>query len=159
VQEESMAIPAAQYLRMSETSLGGSSPTNGLKWMAIMACTSLYQANWNSMKNQGVKPYNSNLHMILGTATEFGAEPIIGQYWADYMLGDPSTNRAPMKIRDAWYAAGRQAYQQVYQDVGLPYPTEFAVAADDNCSEDSLQTNSVPSGGTWNYYLKNQVYP
>jgi hypothetical protein len=99
------------------------------------------------------------MHMILGCATEANAEPLIGQYWADYMLGDPSTNRAPMKIRDAWFAAGQQAYLQVYTVVVVPNPTKFAVAADSNCSEDYLQTNSVPSGGTWNYYLSKQVYP
>jgi Family of unknown function (DUF6345)/FlgD Ig-like domain/Bacterial Ig domain len=151
----------AQYLRMSEMSLGGSSPTNGLKWMAIMGCFSLYPQNWTSMKNQGVKPYNGNLHMILGCATDFAAEPIIGQYWADYMLGiDPKTRQPvqPMKIRDAWYAAANNAYRDL-RILGAPNPTVLAVVADGNCSEDSLQTNSVPSGGTWSYSNSKTVYP
>ncbi|MGH7954060.1 MAG: DUF6345 domain-containing protein, partial [Limisphaerales bacterium] len=152
---------SAQYLRMTDMQLGGSSPTNGLKWMAILACDSLYQKNWNSMISQNAKPYNSNLHMILGTETLASADPLIGQYWADYMLGDPSTNRPPMKIRDAWYQAAIQAYKVgVAKGFVYPNPTIFAVEADPNCTEDYLQTktNSVPSGGTW-IYSSATVYP
>jgi hypothetical protein len=152
----------AQYLRMSEMNLGGSSPTNGLKWMAIMACTSLYQANWSSMRSQQVKPYNSNLHMILGCGTDFAAEPLIATYWADYMLGiDPVTSkpRPAMKIRDAWYQASLDAYAKLYTTITIPNPTVLAVVADSNCTEDYLQTNSVPAGGTWSYYNSKQVYP
>lgn len=150
----------AQYLRMTDMSLGGSSPTNGLKWMAILACFSLYQQNWTSMNNQNAHPYNSNLHMILGTGTEFDADPLIGQYWADYMLGDPSVHRDPMKIRDAWYQAAIQAYTVGVANgaPNYPNPTTFAVVADPSCTEDSLQTNSVPTGGTWIYNSKT-VYP
>ncbi len=56
----------ASYMRMSEMNFGGSSPTNGLKWMAILACNSLYHTAWNSMQSQQVKPYNGNLHLLLG---------------------------------------------------------------------------------------------
>lgn len=156
----------AQYVRMSDMTLGGSSPTNGLKWMAILACTSLYQQNWSSMKSQGVKPYNGNMHMILGAATDVADEPLIGQFWADNILGNPSAQPSPippMKIRDAWYAAGEAAYTiGVTNGVGsfYPNPMKYAVAADGNCSEDSLQTNSVPSGsGVWSYYDSQQVFP
>jgi len=154
---------SAQYLRMSEMTLGGSSPTNGLKWMALLACTSLFQQNWSSMQSQNVNPYNSNLHMILGTATDNAVDPLIGQFWADFMLGDPNAKpsaRPPMKIRDAWYAAGRAAYQVGIANgaVGYINPTKFAVVADPNCTEDSLQTNSVPMGGMWHYDI-NQVFP
>jgi hypothetical protein len=143
----------AQYLRMTDMIMGGSSPTNGLKWMAIMACDSLYHQNWNSMISQNAKPYNSNLHMILGTGTEFGADPLVGQYWADYMIGDPSVSRPPMQIRLAWYNAAYYAYKAgVANGVSdYPNPTTFVVVGDPNCMSDMLQTNSVPSGGTWQY--------
>jgi hypothetical protein len=153
---------SAQYLRMSDMNLGGSSSTNGLKWMALLACDSLFQTDWNSMKSQSVKPYNSNLHMILGCGTDFAAEPLIGQFWADYMLGlDPTTSKpqAVMKIRDAWYQAANDAYKKVGPFVSIPNPTVLAVAADSNCSEDFLQTNSPPSESTWNYYNNKTVYP
>jgi hypothetical protein len=144
---------SAQYLRMTDMNLGGSSPNNGLKWMAIMACTSLYQHNWKSIISQNAKPYNSNLHMILGTGTDFGADPLIGQYWADYMLGNPAVGRKPMTIQDAWYNAAYQAYTAgVNNGVGnYPNPIIFAVVSDPNCVNDTLQIYSAPSGGTWTY--------
>jgi hypothetical protein len=155
----------AQYLRMSEMSLGGDSPTNGLKWMAIMGCWSLYPQNWNNMQNQNVKPYNSNLHMILGCATDFAAEPLIGQLWADYMLGiDPQTRKpaTPKKIRDAWYAAANDAYRTLQTGfrLNIPNPTKLVIAADDNCFDDYLQTttNTVLSGH-WHIDNPVQVYP
>jgi hypothetical protein len=149
----------AQYLRMSDMSLGGPTPTNGLKWMALLACTSLYPQNWNSMQSQNVYPYNSNLHLLLGTATDFGAEPLIGQLWADYMLR--GTNGSPMKIRDAWYAAATQAYKiGTARLVAYPNPTKFVVAGDNNCFDDYLQTqtNTVLSGA-WHIDTAVQVYP
>jgi len=78
----------SQYLRMSEMNFGGPTRTNGLKWMVLDACTSLYHVNWSSMQSQNVKPYNSNLHLLLGVDTDDSVEPLIGQYFADYMLGD-----------------------------------------------------------------------
>ena len=84
----------SQYLRMSEMNFAGPTRTNGLKWMVLDACTSLYHVNWSSMQSQNVKPYNSNLHLLLGVDTDDSVEPLIGQYFADYMLGDPSVPRS-----------------------------------------------------------------
>jgi len=158
----------ATYVRMSEMNFGGSAPssgpTNGLKWMAILACHSLYQANWNSMKNAGIKPYNGNLHMLLGADTEFAGDPLIGQYWADLMMGDPNAKpkvRDPMNIRDAWYQAARNVYAAgAARGDNSDYinPTRFATATDPNCFDDTLQTNSIPAG-TGLQYDNNQVYP
>ena len=75
---------SGQWLRTSEMNLGGSG-TNGLKWIGIYACFSLYQANWNSMKNAAVKPYNSNLHLLLGSATDCYPSLTFGKNWAQYM--------------------------------------------------------------------------
>jgi hypothetical protein len=154
----------SQYVRMSEMQFGGSGPTNGLKWMALMACSSLHQVNWQSMQNQNIKPYNSNLHMFLGADTEFELDPNISQYWADYMIGDPNaipTPRLPMPIRAAWYQAASDAYH-----VPLPpnqshtvSPMKFASAYDNACVGDYLQTrtNTVLSG-SWGKDAS-QVYP
>jgi hypothetical protein len=145
---------------MTSMNLGGSSPTNGLKWMCIMGCMSLYHANWNSMISQNAKPYNSNLHMILGAGTDMSPDPLVGRKWADYMLGNPNAQpspQPPMTIQDAWYNAGYYAYQAL-GSANLPNPTTFAVVADPNCTNDKLQTNSPPSGGTWTY-SSFQVYP
>jgi hypothetical protein len=152
----------SQYLRMSEMNFGGPTRTNGLKWMVLDACTSLYHVNWSSMQSQNVKPYNSNLHLLLGVDTDDSVEPLIGQYFADYMLGDPSVPRAPMTIHDAWYAAARQAYADGSRN-GTSYqvnPMIYAIAGDSACFSDYLQTktNTVLNGGSWTRDTS-QVYP
>lgn len=145
---------AVSYLRMSQMSLGGDQ-TNGLKWMAILACNSLFHADWSSMQSQQVYPYNSNLHLLLGVGTFFALEPTLAQNWADLMLGN-ATN-APMTILTAWYAAAKQAYAESKNS--YINPTVFAVAGDNACKGDYLQnrTNTVLSG-SW-FYDSQQVYP
>ena len=99
-----------QYLRMSEMNLGGSDPTNGLKWFVFFACDSLHQANWNSMINAGQQPYNGNMHLILGANSVIRANTVLMQKWAQYMnYGKGSFN--PMTIQDAWYQASQNAYR------------------------------------------------
>ena len=157
----------AQYLRMSEMNFGGAG-SNGLKWVALMACRSLYPQNWTSMQSQNVFPYNSNLHMILGTATDDNVETSVGSNFAHYMTkgrpgGDPLNGHqlGPMSIHDAWYQAAIDAYYYKGTVQGVPYsvnPMVFATAYDNNCYYDTLQTNYPPSGGTWGKDTR-QVYP
>jgi len=141
---------SAQYLRFSEMNLGGSG-TNGLKWMVIDACYSLYQANWNSMKNKGVKPYNSNLHMILGAQTETWTSSRKWQNFAHYMNYGTSilaNHYNPLTIRNAYY----QGTQDAFHGVLLPAGTAItlAVAGDSACMDDTLQTTNTPSG-SWQW--------
>jgi hypothetical protein len=151
---------SAQYLRMSEMSFGGDG-TNGLKWMAIAACTSLYHVNWSSMKSQDIYPYTGGLHLLLGVDTDNFTDKYLGQSWAAFMLGQPKANPpvVPMKIRDAWYAGAQKAYKAS----NVPYsvsPMKFAVAGDSAAFNDYLQTktNTVLSG-TWTIDPPTQVYP
>lgn len=147
-----------QWLRLSQMTLGGSSSTNGLKWFALLSCFSLYQANWNSMQSHEVYPYNSNLHLLLGTDSENYTSPTILQYWAQDMI--VGTNNpfagggfAPLTIKTAWFQAAENAYQ------GGSYGNTivFAVAGDSACQNDTLQSYSSP-GGTWTYSSQ-QVWP
>jgi len=142
---------SAQYLRMSEMNLGGAG-TNGLKWMGIMACFSLYHVNWTSMQGQNIKPYNSNLHLLLGTDSLVYTDNHIMELWAQYMAKGKGTN-APMTIKNAWITAATDAYHQN----SYPITMKFAVAGDSACGNDSLATNSAPTG-TWTY-TSTQVYP
>ena len=145
----------ATYLRMSEMNLGGAG-SNGLKWMAIMACFSLYHTDWQNMQSLGVKPYNNNLHLFLGCDTTEYSNPNLMAYWVRYMAFGQSTNYSPMTIRAAWYQAARYAYQLS----GIHYaisPLTFAVAGDSACHDDMLQTNYPPTG-SW-FYDSQQVYP
>jgi len=149
-----------QYLRMSQMNFGGSG-ANGLKWIGIYACYSLYHVNWSSMKNAGVKPYNSNLHLLLGSDAACYPSLTFGTYWAKYMNYGTSTNAAspnPLTIRAAWYQAARDAYK-MYK-VSLPDGASsavMAVAGDAACMDDTLQTNYSPMGN-WTYD-NNPVWP
>jgi hypothetical protein len=149
---------SAQYLRLSEMNLGGSG-TNGLKWMALNSCRSLYQANWNSMKNAGIKPYNGNLHLLMGENTDGFTSSSFGWYWAKYINFGTGTNAAsfsPLTVRAAWYQAAKDAYHNVAFPAGTP-AISYAVAGDSACHDDTLQTNSTP-GGSW-FYDSTQVWP
>jgi hypothetical protein len=137
----------AAYLRMSEMSFG-SSDTNGLKWMAIAACNSLFHTDWNNMQSMGVKPYNANLHLFLGTDTVVWTDDHIMEIWAKYMTKGKGTNATPMKIKDAWINAAKDAYAQS----GFNYTNamKFAYAGDTSCIDDTTSSTTTP-GGTWTY--------
>jgi hypothetical protein len=150
---------SATYLRLSEMNLGGAG-TNGLKWMALMACNSLYGANWTTMQDQGIHPYNNNLRLLLGAETAFTIEPQVAEFWADDMLGDPSKGRAPITIEAAWYDAFTRSYKVTNAFFVPVNPTKVSVAGDTACFLDYLKdrTNTVMSG-TWTIHSPHQVYP
>ena len=132
----------------------GNADTNGLKWMAIHACNSLRQQQWYSMQNAGVRPYNSNLHLLLGTDSISYADPDIPAHWAQYITRGKIV-LTPMKIEEAWYAAAQDTFRQT----GFNYTNSifFVVAGDAACADDYLATNSVPTGSS--YYSSMQVWP
>jgi len=152
----------SSYLRMSDMDFGGITPTNGLKWMALAACSSLYHVNWSSMNSQSVKPYNSNLHLLLGADTVIDIQSRIGEYWAAYMLGDTNitpVNRGIETIRQAWY----DAFHDAYQEEGGAHtvsPMKLVIAGDNACLGDYLQTqtNTVLSG-SWQELTAVTIYP
>jgi hypothetical protein len=143
---------SAQYIRMSQMNLG-SAATNGLKWMAIAACNSLYHSDWTSMEGAGAQPYNSNLHLLLGTDTSVYTDSHIMQLWAQYMT--KGKNGPPMAIGNAWVTAASDAYHQTKFNYVLTM--KFAVAGDSACIGDTLSSSSTP-GGSWTYSAT-QVYP
>jgi len=144
---------SAQYLRMSEMNLGNAD-TNGLKWMAIAACNSLYHTDWQNMQNNGITPANGNLHLILGTDTLAWTGPTVMSLWAKYMTKG-KTNNSPMTIESAWYAGPGDSYLQS----GFNYTNaiKFAAAGDFNCRDDYLLTNAPPAGSP--FYNSQQVWP
>jgi hypothetical protein len=141
------------YLRMSDMNLGGGGQ-NGLKWMAIDSCFSLQHNNWANMQSKGVKPYNGNLHLLLGCDTTSYIQPNMLGWWAKYMAWGV-TNNAPLQVRAAWYAAGSDAYNYAVMPEGQT-TLYWAVAGDNNCYYDTMQTNYNP-GGTW-FYERNPVW-
>jgi len=145
---------AATYLRMSDMNWGGSG-TNGLRWMAIMACFSLQHNNWASMQNKGIKPYNANLHLLSGCDTTEYTSPGLLKHFANFMAWG-ETNRNPLEVRVAWYKAAENDYAYAILPDGQT-PLQFAVAGDLSCYHDKLSTNYNPTG-TW-FYEKSQVWP
>jgi hypothetical protein len=139
-----------EYVRMSEMNFG-STGTNGLKWMAIFACNSLKEDKWNSMQSAGVTPFNSNLHLLLGTDTVVYTHDSISALWARAILG--LSYPTPRKIRQAWYDEARGAYGSA----SYPNTMNLSVAGWEDCWEDTLQNNSSPGGAI--QYETVQVYP
>lgn len=140
----------AQYARMSDMNFGGTG-THGLKWMAICACNSLLKQNWNSMKSARVTPFNSNLHLLLGTDSTTYCDDDIASFWAREMLG--LSYPTPQPIVTAWYHSAKVAYgTRTYTNTII-----LAVTGYQNCSGDTLQNYSSPGGTT--YYDSVQVWP
>ena len=123
------------WVRMSEMDFG-SPGTNGLKWMTLMACNSLRQQNWNSIRNAGWKPFNGNLHLLMGGNSLIDDDNLV--LWAKFMLGLDLNRKRP--IYDAWRDSA-------------PYcrhlPVQFAIAGFDDCKQDMLTgTNSYTPQGS-----------
>ena len=137
----------------------GGDGTNGLKWMAIAAAASLYHANWSSMQSQQVYPYTSGLHLLLGVDTHNETADSLGQDWVKFMRGGNELINNPRASAWPWYDGATHAYTN-FHAVHAVSPMVFAVAGDQACRGDMLQTktNTVLQGGTW-FYDTRQVYP
>jgi hypothetical protein len=158
---------SASYLRMSDFNLGGATTNSGLKWLALNACNGLYPANWNSMQSQNVFPYTSNMHMILGAATEMVTSPSQGTFFAQDLTGNPIAIPPipPMTLRNAWYDSFRRGMKADEGIYGVyPNPSQVTVAFNPNCLGDYLQTatNTVlytGNDGKWSLDIPVQVFP
>jgi hypothetical protein len=144
---------SAQYIGMAEMKFGGSG-TNGLQWMAIAACNSLFHTDWSSMATAGVQPYNGNLHLILGADSIIWTGDHVASYWGKYMTVGKVPG-APMSIQAAWIAGAQDAYAET----GFHYTNtmNFAASGDAACQNDTLQTNSTPGGSS--FYTSVKVWP
>src|SRR5579859_5639762 len=145
----------AQYLRFSEMKLGGSSSTNGLKWMVIDACYSLYGPNWSSMQSHGVYPYNGNLHMILGADSDTYTDNLKWYFFAKYINYGTGTRYNPNTIRQGYYQANIDAF--AHADLPDGETITLSTAYDTACIDDTLQTNTPPQG-TWQWSSQ-PIYP
>lgn len=110
------------------------------------------------MQSLNVKPYNSNLHLLLGANTTSYASATLLQNWAQNMIIGTNSffsgmGFTPMTVKAAWF----QAAQTAYQGSSFPSAVSFAVAGDTACQSDTLQSYSTP-GGSWTY-TSQQVWP
>lgn len=127
------------WIALSEFGLGGN-----LRWMAILACNSLRDQNYNSMANAGVLPIKSNLHLLCGTTTVSYMSNDIGTLWAAKMLG--SLLHSPQTIEQAWYGAGHDAYHNA-TNIPSGSTVVFRVAGFENCFNDTLQRYAGSTSG------------
>ena len=149
---ESLANNNGSWVRLSDMSLGSSnSATNSLRWMAIFACNSLRQANYDSMNNGGQLPITSNLHLLLGTDSVCYPTDNIAALWARSILGLSFVY--PQQIWEAWYTEARG----VYGSGSYPGAIKFAVAGWADNFSDTVQSTGGTSGDL--QYQSVQVYP
>ena len=98
----------SSYCRLDDCSFGAPG-TNGLKWMAILACSALNNSDYSSMYEFGRLPISNDLHLLLSASTVVTAAPTLGSEWAKNMLGLASTNGAET-VAQSWFDAGSRAY-------------------------------------------------
>jgi hypothetical protein len=149
---ESLANNNGSWVRLSDMNLGSAnSVTNSLRWMAIFACNSLREANYDSMSSGGQLPINSNLHLLLGTDSLCYSTDNIAALWARAILGLSFIN--PQQIWQAWYSEARIAYGSG----SYPGTIKFSVAGWADNLSDTLQSTGGTSGDL--QYQSMQVYP
>lgn len=89
---------SAPWLRLSEFGMGGN-----LRWMAILACNTLRDQNYNSMLSQGALPIKNNLHLLCAAST-FSACGDVGGLWANNMTKSSFLGfGGPETVQQAWY--------------------------------------------------------
>jgi Family of unknown function (DUF6345)/Bacterial Ig domain/FlgD Ig-like domain len=138
-------------MRFSDFDFGGSDPTNGLRWMTVIACNLLNQSDFNSMKNNSKLPINGNLHLLNGVAGAFpGFNDAIGTYYATNLLGGAT-------IRQAWVNAGITAYSKF--NLGNVGTITFVTEGWPDCMDDQLLLYSSPDSGDTVQYQFAPVYP
>jgi hypothetical protein len=124
---------SSTFLRLADFDFGGSDPTNGLRWMTIIACNMLNQSDYNSMNNNSRLPINDNLHLLNGVAGTFYGAPTVGTFYATNLLGGVS-------IKQSWINAGTAAYKGLI----LANPVNFVTAGWPDCQNDTLTSYSSP---------------
>ena len=96
------------FCRLDDCHFGGSG-TNGLKFMAILACSVLQNTPYNSLHLFGRLPISEDLHLLLTTSTVASSAPTLGSLWAGNMLGTHGTNGV-QTVKNSWFLAGHEAY-------------------------------------------------
>ena len=120
------------WIRMCQFGLGGN-----LKWLAILACNSLCDPNWQKMQSNGGIPLKTT-HLVCGAASVSFMTENIGKYWAQYL------NTRGEKVRDAWRDAAFKAYHEPLTSP-ITITVTFRVTGYPECMDDTLDSNTSPS--------------
>jgi hypothetical protein len=138
------------WIALSEFGFGG----GNLRWMAILACNSLHDDQYQSIVNHGVFPLGSENHLICGFATVGDISEEIGEIWAKKMTGTIFSSAE--SVKDAWFDAGHDQYH--YATNLIVGTVIFRVAGWDNCLDDTLKNYPGSTSGTLDFRDR-QVYP
>lgn len=91
---------ADPWIRLSDFWFDGN-----LRWIAIMACNTLRDANYNSMLNKNALPISDNFHLLCGATTVTYFSETLGENWAKQL-------KAKQPVGTAWFNAGIETYQR-----------------------------------------------
>ena len=90
-----------QWIRLSEFNFSGE-----MRWMFLLSCDGLRDANYYSMLNHNALPISDTCHLLCGASTELGFTEYLGENIAKEL-------KSKKAIPQAWFAAGRKTYKQV----------------------------------------------
>jgi hypothetical protein len=91
---------ADPWIRLSDFWFDGN-----LRWMGIMACNTLRDANYNSMLNKNALPISDNFHLLCGASTIIHFSEYLGEAWAKGL-------KAKQPVGTAWFNAGTETYKR-----------------------------------------------
>lgn len=133
----------APWFRLSEFGFGGS-----LRYMAILACNMLTDANnnYSSMKDAGVLPIPSNLHLLCGCSSLAILTEDIGELWADNMCSSGGLFGSRQTVKAAWFNAGSDSYRHLGTEFFL-FPVTFRVAGWSSAMNDTIKNVSDSTSG------------
>jgi hypothetical protein len=143
------------YLRLSDMDFG-STGTDGLRWMTLLVCNTLYPANVTSMANNSRLPDNANLHLLLGASSFMYGTPYLGILYASNMVFD-------VAIKTSFENAGRAAYAKAYASGAAAQATmtnsvTFRTMGYNSCINDTLRVYNDPDPNTSFQIIDTPVY-
>lgn len=136
--------PANSWIRLSDFRFG-----DNLRWMAVLACNSLEDTAYQTMKLKFVLPigdqnqtWNNQLHLLLGCRTYSAVSAPMGGRWSKKMTGGVFTSA--QTITEAWFSTGQDTYRG-QQAVGI-YTNQlyFRVVGWDTTWSDTLNSYTIP---------------
>ncbi len=131
------ADSSSPWIALGEFGFGG----GNLRWMGILACNSLEDGAYQSMLNKGVLPLQNGNHIICGLTTVGAIGEDIAETWAKKMIGGLTS---PLKVKDAWFAAGRKQYEIATNLTGT---ISFRAFGWEDCIDDRLDNYSPTTSG------------
>ena len=140
------------YVRLSDMDFG-SPGNNGLKWMTILSCNTLFPANVTSMANNSKLPDNQYLHLLLGNTTVSYSAPDFGLLYASNLVFNTT-------IWTSYQNACRDAYSGAVSRgaKNLTNAASVRVMGFQSCINDTLFQYSDPDPNTPYQILTQNIF-